>query len=149
MDPEISIQFSLQGNFDPEALTRRLGLRPTRTWRRGDGRTAARAWEWDGWAVRAGPEHSVDLVDLTIRLVAHLEPHVDAISAACEECGLTAHLDLIALTTDTMPTVHFEPHIVSVLARLGVELDVDVWLLGDNEDEQVVTFDRDVERPSD
>lgn len=36
MDPQISARFSLQGSFEPDDVTRQIGLQPTRTWRRGD-----------------------------------------------------------------------------------------------------------------
>ena len=148
MDPQISARFSLQGRFEPDDVTRQIGLQPTRIWRRGDMRTRVRAWESDGWAIHLDPEDSVDLPGMTARLVAILEPRVDAINVARERWALSSHLGLIALTTDTSPIIHFVPDVLSVLVSLGIELDVDVWLLRENADEQVVTFGADAQPPT-
>ena len=82
MDPQISARFSLRGRFEPDDVTRLIGLQPTKTWRRGDMRTRVRAWEWDGWAIELDPEDSVDLPQMTERLLAILEPFVTAINTA-------------------------------------------------------------------
>jgi Domain of unknown function (DUF4279) len=147
MNPQISARFSLRGRFEPDDVTRHIGLQPTKTWRRGDMRTRVRAWGWDGWAIELDPEDSVDLPQMTERLLAILEPFVTAINTARERWGLSSHLSLIALTTDTSPAIHFVPHVLSSLVHIGVELDVDVWLLRDDADEQVVTFGDDAETP--
>ena len=36
MTTQVSTSFSLTGNFDPDEVTRTLGMQPTRTWRAGD-----------------------------------------------------------------------------------------------------------------
>ena len=65
MATSLKVRFTLTGmNFDPDNISRLIGLTPTKTWRRGDRRAgSALSWEHDGWMLSKSEKTSLDLND--------------------------------------------------------------------------------------
>lgn len=127
--------FRLAGEFDPAALTTRLGVEPTEAWRRGErnpGRDLPRCslWKFGVADVRA---EVVDIEAMSLAVVTPLEPSAAAIAEAARDWDL--HVSLVValyFSPDerlSTPIVVFPPRVIAFLAQVGGCIDVDTYLL--------------------
>jgi hypothetical protein len=118
--------FHVRGSFDPDEITRRLGVKGTKVAREGDAvsRTSKKRpcsrWELHS---RLGTcasldEHVKDVLD-----------QLDANKAAFEEVSRSfgGTMQLVGYFRDVNPGVHFESEIVRRIAQYGLEIDCDFY----------------------
>lgn len=128
MVPSIKIAFTLTGDaFDPELVTRVLGIKPTATWRKGEvvPRTTVRL-KHDGWRIATEEVETVDLPSQVRRVLEKVMPHAHSVRKVCEELNLSAELNCIVYVDDEFPVIHFDRDILQSIIALNAEVDVDV-----------------------
>lgn len=114
--------------FDPEEVTRRLGLLPTRTWRLGDpvpGTLLRR--KSTAWLIDSGKEATVDLAEQATRVLGPAFSQESAVSRLRQELGLTVTLSCAVYLENERPDIHFSPDLLIGLTRLRAEIDVAVY----------------------
>lgn len=122
--------FELFGDaFDPDEVTRLLGMEPTSVAYKGVPSTRKHSmWTLSGGAVE---DDIVDVYELSSSLVAKLAPHADMINHARERFGLESALSVVlTITTDdskSTPAIGFDRSVVAFLARVGAWVDVDTY----------------------
>ena len=118
--------FHVRGPFDPDDITRRLGVTPTKTAREGDaiGDTSKKR-QCSLWALhsRLGPsasleEHVKDVLD-----------QLDANREAFEQLSrdFDGTMQLVGYFQDVNPGVHFDAEIVRRNADYGLCIDCDFY----------------------
>jgi hypothetical protein len=129
--PEVALYFRFYGaSFDPDEITRRLGMEPTAQRRPGepltsDGRGRARDYSW---MVKVGPSETLDIEDL----LHELRKRVDISSDAVKKLSVDLGLDLVIVCgvlgeeADTMPAMCFPTEFLEWVVELGASLNVDV-----------------------
>ena len=77
MATTVRAEFTILGNFDPDSLIEKAGLRPTRTWRKGELKNGTLlAFETDGISI-ATPDREGVGIDLVLsELLMEIEPLV-------------------------------------------------------------------------
>jgi hypothetical protein len=118
--------FHVRGSFDPDDITRRLGVRPTKTAREGDaiGDTSKKRpcsrWELHSRLAPAASleEHVKDVLD-------QLDSNKAAFGQVSREFGGT--IQLVGYFRDVNPGVHFDSQIVRRTADYGLCIDCDFY----------------------
>ena len=91
MASEISVSLDLVGAFDPAEVTRRLGIVPNKSWRRGEAtRLKSVSRKDDGWSVATSKEPSLDLDAQIGKLFAKLTGRFADLGCVREELALRA-----------------------------------------------------------
>lgn len=121
------VYFALFGSdFDPDLLE--LGIRPTKTLRRGDPRPKHSSWILSTDTVVSD---LVDVYALSTTLIESLIPHEARIVAAMKEHKLEAVLEVVLrISPDesvSTPAIGFDAPVVAFMSRVGGSIDVDTY----------------------
>ena len=133
MPTQIATSFSLTGNFNPDELSRTLGLQPTRTWRAGDSvgkRSIDRAD--DGGAIEVPRVDSLDVADQIAKLLTILEARLSdlfIVTAKYKLVSIVACAVYVEAADGTPPAMHFPPETIARLNEMGTSLDIDLYVL--------------------
>jgi len=126
------VYFRIWGDdFDPDLVTARIGLLPTRITRR-----AAPTPHHASWVLSAGRVEGeiVDVYALSNTLVAQLAEHAGALRSLMQEHDLSAVLQVVLHFSHnqglSMPAIGFESFTVAFLAGIGASIDVDTYQAG-------------------
>ncbi len=126
---EGEVYFKLIGDdFDPDEITRLVGLQPTRTNRKGKLRA-----KFDAWCYSSGKviDEVIDIYEMSSRLIEILEPKTSVILEAIERFRLSAELQIILwITMDdskSTPAIGFESETIAFLNSVGASIDIDTY----------------------
>lgn len=135
MGTSILSSFTLTApSFDPEDITRRIGLEPTKTWKTGDrvqGTQIRR--KHSGWVWSMPREESLDLGKQVAALLERLGPFLSRINEVREELGLDAEISCAIYIEGQTPAVHFDRSVMSRVNQLEAEIDLDIYVYPDPE----------------
>jgi hypothetical protein len=132
--PTVSFYFRFYGDsFDPDKITRRLGIKPTASYRPGDpimqdGKGRRRHY---GWLIMSGEHETLKIDDLLRELRERINVPSHTIKQVCSDlgvnlvivCGVRQHE-----TAETTPALFFPDDFVAWVAEIGGSLDVDMIL---------------------
>jgi hypothetical protein len=121
------VYFALIGSdFDPESLD--LGIRPTKTRRRGDPYPKDSSWILSTDKVVSDV---VDIYAMSSALIESLLPFEEKIVAAMTAHQLVAVLEVVlTISVDdsvSTPAIGFDTAVVSFIARVGGSIDIDTY----------------------
>lgn len=129
MTNEGEVYFALYGrDFDPDEVTRLVGMAPTSIRRRGN-LTPKHTW----WVVSLGKIENdlIDVYEMSSRLVSQLRPYTEQLAAVKRQLDLEAVLEVVLkITTDdsiSTPAIGFDTGVISFLNRIGASIDVDTY----------------------
>jgi Domain of unknown function (DUF4279) len=113
--------------LSPEEISSRLGQEPDRAWRKGtdDRKVSRNMSKCHGWIMNSGTGRDVSIEDQIERLLAKLKP----LSNEIRQMSATETVDFSCVVyAQTEPPLYFENKTLSVIAALGANLDVDLYL---------------------
>ena len=129
MTNEAEGYFALHGTgFDPDEVTRLVGLEPTSI-----RREALPIPKHSSWNVSSGKIENdiIDVYDMSSALVSRLSPHTEKIASVKQQLGLEAVLQVVLwITTDeskSTPAIGFESEVISFLNAVGASIDIDTY----------------------
>jgi hypothetical protein len=131
--PSVSLYFRFYGeSFDPDEITRRLGVHPTNKFRPGDpiAESSSARWPGYGWIIKVGPQKTFDIEDM----LRDLRERADVSPTSVKQLCADFNLDLVIIcgvgweAGDSMPTMFFPPEFLAWVVDLGASLNVDVIL---------------------
>ena len=131
--PEIWTEFALVGNqVEPQHITERLGLSPSRGGRVGEPIIAGKGKRLtNAWILSIGPERSYVLDEQIDRLVAQLKPKTGEIARLRAELEVEARLYCAVYVADETPEIWFSPGAVAWAAEIGASVGVDLYVGAD------------------
>lgn len=127
MEFEISVYFILTGkDLNPEAITDKLGIAPTKTFRAGEliQPKASPRWRQNGW-----------LLESKLHKSAELEEHIEFIFERLQPCWnilkelgqiYESAFDCAIYVYEYVPALCWEKNIVKKVAELNARIDVDL-----------------------
>lgn len=129
MTNEAEVYFALYGNeFDPDAVTRLIGIAPTTTKLKKDPIPKHTWWKYSLGKVE---NDVIDIYDMSATLVAKLRPHEEKIALAKNTLGLNAVLSVVLwITSDetkSTPAIGFDENVISFLNSVGATIDIDTY----------------------
>lgn len=131
MESEIYAYFSLIGiDFDPDEITAKVGIKPTKTWRVGDLVTprAIIRKKHNGWRVDSQVEDSIHLEDYIKSVLEQLQPGWLPLVELCKRYDSEIAC-VIYYRSGSVPSIHFDKHLVDMAHQLNAEIDVDFYVL--------------------
>jgi hypothetical protein len=130
--PVVKVSFRLRGaSFDPDEVTRRLGLEPTDAYRAGEpiSRRGLGKHREDGWAIQIGPRETLEIAPMLreLRDLVGVEP--EKLREVCTDLGLRAVIYIpIEPTSSQAPSAEIPEDIIAWAAEFGASIDVDLLL---------------------
>ena len=135
MNSEIYAYFRLRGlDFEPEEITAKVGIMPTKTWKVGDlinPKIIHRKRIDNGWCLRPEFEESFYLEDYVRYLLEKLEPGWLPLTEICQKYYAEINCVIYAVG-DERPAIHFNKEIIEKTAKLNAEIDIDLYFSPDN-----------------
>jgi hypothetical protein len=130
--------------IDPNEISERLGLVPTKTWRRGDVVREGQKPQADHhWVLKMAPRRSWDFNEPIEELLATVTPCAEELRELVRRDGVTAQLCLVGSLFDSSPGFNLSNDTLATLADLGVSVDMDLYVM----EEGVSLIERQEERP--
>lgn len=118
--------------FEPDDVTKRLGLEPTMLYRPGDPIRSDGKGERTqyGWRLRVGPQKTWQLDQLAADFRAAVDASGNTVRSLCSELSLEAVIvcEVSLGRADSTPALDFPADFLAWVASLGANLTVDVSL---------------------
>ncbi|MBM2615910.1 DUF4279 domain-containing protein [Actinoplanes sp. LDG1-06] len=113
-------------SFDPDEVTRLVGLRPTRAGQRG-------LWRFSDWKYELAEVMTYETEEVVTSLLDAIEPYAGGIAEACATLGMRAGINVViemhgdrnGLST---AAITYSAHTLKRLARLDVTVDHDQYV---------------------
>ena len=134
MATRMMVALLLTGEFDPEEITRRVGVQPSFTCRRGDpvSKRSTMRQKFDGWRFSTGEEDSFDLGARIRGLLDLLHGRAADFSAVCKDLSLDAEIECVVYMYGAQgPALSIDSRTVAEIAEYGASIDIDLYALGD------------------
>ena len=137
MHSEVHAAYTLTGmEFDPDVITRKLQIAPTKTWRLGDPiQETILRHKHDGWSISSDLSDTDDLEDHMRALLKLIYPRRKQLEQLRRQYKLEAEFACAIYTYDgSRPAIHFDSEIVRQVAELGAEIDIDLFILDEDQE---------------
>jgi len=130
--PSIQLSLRFQGeSFDPDEITRRMGIEPTTSFMPGDpiaadGSGRRRRY---GWRLAVEERETLELGTLLSDLQNRVGVSGTTVRQICADLGVTAVITCSVLQRgyESSPVLIFPPDFIDWVSGLGASLDVDIW----------------------
>lgn len=123
-------------DFAPERLQSELGVSATKFWKKNDpfpvgkGVRKQGGWRYSSGRQDYSPETNIDFFSQLTLIKAFLKTHKAQIISVCEKYSLSPELSCVMYVVGSdRPGIGFDTELVSLLAEVGAEIDVDVFFL--------------------
>jgi Domain of unknown function (DUF4279) len=120
--------FKLVGDFEPDVVTKEIGIEPSRTKLKGHPIPKYDSWHYSNGKVVAD---LIDVYEMSSKLIAVLQPKTRAISDAIKKHGLMAELQVVLwISMDeeiSTPAIGFDQNTIKFLSNVGATIDVDTY----------------------
>jgi len=143
-EPEISIRLELRSDrVDPDRITEALGLQPSQIWRRGDawGRRPRPRPE-NGWVLATPYRATWDADEPLRQLLDWIEPSRASLAELTTGGSVRGRLSIVGFQRDRGPSIYVDREVVRAIAQLGIDLNVDFYVVGDDSDVEERERDR-------
>lgn len=129
MTNEGRVYFALKGdNFEPDEVTRMVGIQPTSVRRKAEPTPKHSTWEVSTPKIE---DEVIDVYEMSSALIAKLQPFAPEIAAAMQRFKLTAVLQVVLrMTMDdskSTPAIGFDSRVIAFLSEVGATIDVDTY----------------------
>jgi hypothetical protein len=127
MSQETYARFIVTSNvYSAEQISGKIGLKPHRTWKKGDLRPNTQIAEpSNGWLINSPVGKDQPLRLHVERLLAILSPHAKEIAGLTPACD--SELSCVYYG-ESRPEVNFESTIIQGLSKLDCSLDIDIYI---------------------
>ena len=118
----------------PDEVTRVLGVKPNRTWLRGETISGTkRQYSENGWRLASGLDASHGLEEHLLTLLTAIEPLAPKIAKLAERWD--TEIGCVIYASQYVPEMHFSPSVLRRLSDLGVDVDIDLYCLLEAEEQ--------------
>lgn len=126
---EAEVYFALYGDeFDPDAVTRMVGIEPTSIKRKKDPIPKHTWWRYSLGKIE---NDVINIYDMSAALIAVLQPHQEKIAQVKTSHSLNAVLSVVLwITCDetiSTPAIGFDENVISFLNTVGATIDIDTY----------------------
>jgi hypothetical protein len=115
-------------DFDPDEVSKVIGINPIRARRKGEPTPKYSYWDYSTGTVE---DEVVDVYEMSSSLVTTLDQYADNIIKAMNVFNLQAVLEVVlTITPDdskSTPAIGFESEVISFLHKVGATIDIDTY----------------------
>ena len=123
---EILACFTITDSFDPAEITRRIGIEPTESWRKGDIHPKRRVERGSSrWSLFSRLARTAGLEDHIRDILAQLEHTPEAFQSVSREFG--GHIQVAGFFNTEDVRFHFDNRMVEALARYSLSVGFDFY----------------------
>jgi hypothetical protein len=120
--------FTVTNSFEPEEITRRVGIAPTESWRKGDRHpTRDMDRKFSRWSLRSRLSDDCSLEEHITDVLAQLDQNTIAFQEIAAEFG--GYMQLVGYFHEGYPGLNFDSELVKGLAKYGLGVDFDFYNL--------------------
>jgi len=120
--------FTLVGDFDPADITLRLGIEPTRSWKKGDiNPNTQYERNHSRWSLNSRLEQTASLESHVSDVLEQLRPHASSVEQIRDE--VEGGLQLVAYFYSVYPGFSLEAPVLFELGKLKLGIDCDFYYL--------------------
>lgn len=121
--------FFLLGDFDPDEITRCLGLTPSEAWRKGGAGRYRKVLEVSRWHLKSRLPTDCEIEDHVRDVLAQLDDIPPATQPALHEmiADYQGQMQLVAYFRSHWPGLHFDKAISEGLGRYRLSVDFDFY----------------------
>ncbi|MEJ5203006.1 MAG: DUF4279 domain-containing protein [Anaerolineales bacterium] len=121
--------FILRGKeLDPQLVTNRLGITPSRSFKRGDKRTEEKEWLHGFWGLTSDERiHSTDLALHIEWVINQLEPVRDRLVELMKEENIDAEISCFWILPTSHEGLSLGSDLLERIAFLGLKLNLDIY----------------------
>lgn len=121
--------FTVTGDFEPERVTKLLGLEPTESWKKGD-RNERTHYErkFSRWSLRSRLPDIDRLEDHIRDVLDQLAPRAKQICNLVEELGM-GEIECVGHFHSDYPGFTLGRNVIAAMASMNLELDCDFYYL--------------------
>jgi len=133
MNDRIFVRLRILSIFKtPEELTRSIGLECERSWHIGDKRGKTQIKEpSNGWMITSGMGEAASLEEHVKALADRIAPVATQIAALEKDASIEVSC---AIYAEHPPALSFSASCIQQLANIGAGLDIDLYIIGDDND---------------
>lgn len=131
---EARVYFSLNGDdFDPNAVTRFLGIEPTSTKCKGKNDVFGRVIKHSSWqfSTKNIVNEYIDIFEMTKTIINKLKPKKELINQAKSRFNITPKLEVVLWFSPnedcSTPAIGFEVDTIKFLGEIGAFIDIDTY----------------------
>jgi len=123
------VYFMLFGeDFDPETVSRELGVSPSRTRIKADPTPRKSMWIYS----KGEKEHElIDIYAMASSVVSDLQPYAEKIGESMRKHNLDAVLEVVLeISVDdsiSTPAIGFDKNVIEFLSKIGASIDIDTY----------------------
>ena len=120
--------FTITDSFDPEEITRRAGISPTDSWKKGDLHPKRRMErKFSRWSLRSRLGTDRPLEEHISDVLAQFEQNPSELEKISRE--FSGCMQLVGYFHEGYPGLHFDATLIQELARYGLSVDFDFYEL--------------------
>lgn len=129
MSTKITVHFTLTGKFNPDEVSEKLNIEPTKTWRVGEAiQKTLLSYKHDGWRLSSDEVETLELEEQLAKIWDIIQPYKSKIVDICAELDLVAEIACaVDLEDDQYPVLHFERESIKRISELNAEIDIDIY----------------------
>ncbi len=129
MSTKITVHFTITGRFDPNEVTKRLGMNPSKAWKFGDTiQKTLTTYKHDGWKLSTEEIDSLDLNEPLNQIWEIIQPHKTEIIDICNDLSLETEFScVVEVEEDEYPTLHFDSEMIKQISELKADIDIDIF----------------------
>ncbi|MBP0027179.1 DUF4279 domain-containing protein [Roseofilum sp. Guam] len=120
--------FTITGSFNPDEITRRVGIAPTRCWSKGDINPKTHLErKFSRWSLYSRLDRKEELETHVSDVLIQLEQNSEAFQNISQE--FEACMELVGYFRVSYPDLYFERDMIEKLAKYSLEVSFDFYYL--------------------
>ena len=123
--------FRITGDFDPDVITERLGIIPTRYWKKGDKRRNGSEYSFASWECSRCEEYDVYTENQMQMTIAPLLDKIDILNRIRAEFAVDFTLAVVPTlyVDNTTPALAPSLSVIDFCHATRTEIDIDLYLM--------------------
>lgn len=123
--------FKITGNFDPNAITKRLGLIPSKTWKIGDKRKNGTLYDFALWEFGRCNNYDVIVENQMHITIASLLDKIDILNEMKNELGVDYTLEIVptVYSSNASPCLAPSLKVIDFCHATRTEIDIDLYVM--------------------
>jgi len=130
--------FRIAGDFDPEEITKRLGLLPEEQWKIGDDRRNGSQFDFAGWKIGECTEYDEIVTNQMRKTIAPLRDKTEILRKIHDDFDAALVLEIVPTIYpgETEPALAPDLDIIDFCCKTRTEIDIDLCLEYDDPNEE-------------
>ncbi|MBR2410756.1 MAG: DUF4279 domain-containing protein [Clostridia bacterium] len=122
--------FRITGDFNPDIVTKRLGLTPNRTWKIGDKRSNGTLFDFASWEFGRCDNYDVIVENQMHMTIAPLLDKIDILNEIKNEFDVTYTLEVVptVYADNTSPCLAPSLTVIDFCHATRTEIDIDLYV---------------------